>query len=79
MGLGFDPLELPADRFFNWMWSVVMRGRNETERARLSGELHMPLPGQNLTPDDVQVGPWSDAEMASSFRALQAETGGIAR
>lgn len=39
----------------------------------------MPLPGQNLTPDDVQVGPWSDAEMASSFRALQAETGGIAR
>lgn len=56
-----------------------MRGRDETQRARLSGELYMPLPGQDISPDDVQVGPWSDAEMASSFRALQTETGGRAQ
>ena len=56
-----------------------MRGQDEKQRARLIGELYLPLPHQNVSPDEVQSGPWSDAEMAASFRALKTEIGGTAR
>lgn len=53
-----------------------MRNRDDKQRARLVGELYTPLPGQDIQPDDVQVGPWSTDAMATSFRALQAEMSG---
>jgi hypothetical protein len=61
------------------MWSVMMRGRDENQRARLISELYLPLPGQDIEPDDLQVGPWSDEEMEASFTAMQTKLGGRAR
>lgn len=79
--LGFDPLELPADRFFNWVWCVMMRGRDESERTRLAGELYLPLPGQDIDEnfDDFSGNPWSDDAMGTSFLALQSQLGGDVR
>lgn len=57
------------------MWSVIMRDREEKDRARLAGELYTPLPGQQTPQSAVQEGPWSDHEMAASFRAMQSRIG----
>lgn len=43
---GFDPLELPPDRFFNWVYSRLVKDRNERERIQLDAQLLQPLPGQ---------------------------------
>lgn len=56
-----------------------MRDRDEKDRARLTGELYTPLPGQYTGQSDVQEGPWSNREMAASFRALQTKMGTLAR
>jgi len=56
-----------------------MRGRDENQRARLISELYLPLPGQDIEPDDLQVGPWSDEEMEASFTAMQTKLGGRVR
>jgi hypothetical protein len=61
------------------MWYVIMRDRDDKQRARLMSELYLPLPGQNIKPDDVQYGPWSDAEMAASFTTFKSELGDVAR
>jgi hypothetical protein len=54
-----------------------MKDHNETQRARLEGELYMPLPGQEINLDvEIEEGPWSEAAMAASFRAAQVEMGG---
>lgn len=55
-----------------------MKDCDEKRRAQLIGELYMPLPGQDVEPDDVQVGPWSDEEMSSSFLAFQKNISGKA-
>lgn len=68
---GFDPLRLPPDRFFNWIWSLLVKDRDEKGRMDLEIEIFRPLPGQT----EVTSGPWSDDEMAASFRAAQAQFG----
>jgi len=55
---------------------IVMRNCTENERAKLIGELYMPLPGQDIDPDDVQVGPWSDEAMGASFTAVSSAMAG---
>lgn len=64
---GFDPLKLPPDRFFNWLWSLLMEGRDEKARMDLEIEVYRPLPGQI----EVTSGPWSDEAMGDAFRAAQ--------
>jgi hypothetical protein len=68
---GFDPLVLPPDRFFNWIWSLLVKDRNEQQRRDLEIEVYRPLPGQT----EVSSGPWSDEEMAASFRAAASQLG----
>lgn len=56
-----------------------MTDRDEKDRARLIGELYLPLPGQRTQSDDVEEGPWSRREMGASFRAMQSRMGGGAQ
>lgn len=65
---GFDPVQLPPDRFFNWVWSVLMKNRDEKGRMEVELEIYRPLPGQS----QVTSGPWSEEEMAASFRSAAA-------
>lgn len=49
---------------------------DDKSRTRVIGELYAPLPGQDIQLDDIQTGPWSEEEMAKSFRATQATFAG---
>lgn len=71
MRAGFDPLTLPPDRFFNWVWSLLVENRDEKGRMDLEIEIYRPLPGQT----EVTSGPWSDDEMAASFRVAASQIG----
>lgn len=71
MEAGFDPLQLPPDRFFSWVWSLLVKDRDEKGRMDLEIEIYRPLPGQ----EDVSSGPWSDEAMAASFRAAASQLG----
>lgn len=74
MAHGFDPLELPADRFFNWVWREVTRNMDEKKLREFTMDVHRPLPGQA---PDTSVGPWSDEAMAESFMTLAGQMGGL--
>lgn len=71
MEAGFDPLTLPPDRFFNWLWHLLIEGRDEKARMDLEIEVYRPLPGQ----EEVSSGPWSDESMAASFMAAKGQLG----
>lgn len=72
MQAGFDPLELPLDRFLNWAWRMLTRNMDEKRLAQFNMDLHRPIPG--ITPSET-IGPWSDDAMAESFMALAGQLG----
>lgn len=72
MQAGFDPLELPLDRFLNWAWRMLTRNMDEKKLAQFKMDLYRPIPG--ITPSEV-TGPWSDDAMAESFMALAGQLG----
>lgn len=70
---GFDPLTLPPDRFFNWVWRFFTKNMDEKQRASFEIEINRPLPGQRV--EQVTDGPWSDEAAAASFMALASQLG----
>ncbi len=72
---GFDPLDLPVDRFLNWVWHTITKGMDDKARRSFEIEVYRPLPGMTL--DDVTDGPWSDEEATRSFMALAGQIGGV--
>jgi hypothetical protein len=66
---GFDPLDLPFDRFCNWVYTWIMRDRNEVQKASVIAQLYLPIVG--LDEDNSSAGPWSDEAMAKSFIATK--------
>lgn len=60
-------MELAPDRFFNWIWHLLVHEADEKQRQRIEMDVNRPLPGQH-----VASGPWSDEEMAASFMTAAA-------
>ena len=60
---GFDPLDLPVDRFCNLVESRLVEGMDEPQRDRFYLDLYRSPDG------DVTAGPWSDEAMAAAFAA----------
>lgn len=67
---GFDPTELPADRFFNWVWHLLIKDKDEQERGRLESEIYRPPRGV-----EVEEGPWSAAAEMDAFAEVQKSFG----
>lgn len=61
---GFDPLTLPPDRFFNWLWRLFTKNMDEKQLAKFELEIYRPIPGIQAGRDS---GPWSDDEMGAAF------------
>lgn len=60
---GFDPIELPLDRFCNLVEARIVEGLDEAARDRFYLDLYRSPDGE------VVAGPWSDAAMAAAFTA----------
>lgn len=59
---GFDPLELPIDRFLSWVYSWVVSRLSDKDRRRFDMELARPAHGEE-SPE------WSDDALAADFEA----------
>jgi hypothetical protein len=69
---GFDPLELPFDRFCNIVYFWLVQGRDEEDVRQLDLDLNAPLPGR----PDPASGPWEPQEELAAFQAAQAAVSG---
>lgn len=58
------------------MWKLVVSNRDDKDKAQIISKLYTPLPGQTMHETSIESGPWSDEEMAASFRATQINLSG---
>lgn len=66
---GIDLLELPLDRFCNWVYHFVASRLSERNRRAWDMELSRPAAGE-LPPE------WTEEGQAAAFMAASRETGG---
>ena len=67
---GIDLMRLPFDRALNLLYFMVMRNRDEKDRAKVEGHLTKPLAGEYIPADDANWG--EEAQGAGFLAALQA-------
>lgn len=68
---GVDLLSLGFSRQINVVYSLLLENRDEMERDRFERDLHEPLPGEEIDPDDPF---WGDEAEASVFMSSMART-----
>lgn len=61
---GFDPLELPLDRFCNWVYSWIAGRLDDKTRRMFDLQLGRPMPGAAASDE------WSDDELAAEWAAM---------
>lgn len=68
---GIDLLDLPLDRAVNILYTMLMRNRDEKERAKMESDLTKPLAGEYVRQDDKVWG--EEAQGAAFLAALNAK------
>lgn len=71
-GHGLDALEMPLQRFTNFVWWLATRNSEPKESAKLRAQIWRPPP-QVKTLDERS--PWSPKNEANAFAALKAGLG----
>lgn len=69
---GLDLLSVPFDRLLNIIWTLLLRNKDEKERAKTERELLRPLPGEQVRSEDPQWG--ADAQGAQFLAAMERGT-----
>lgn len=69
---GGDPLDLPMDRFSNFVYHWLTRHAAEDEIRKFDNRLWRPPAGERPAPGS----PWSPERETSAFRGLAAEVKG---
>lgn len=68
---GMDPLDLPIDRFLNFIYWFIVRDGDPEEIEKFDIRLWRPPPGE--VPDR---GPWSAESETASFKAFSSQIKG---
>ena len=72
VGHGMPPLtSLPLDRFCNWVWWMLTREANESDRQKIRAKIWRPPPEENKPIDPRS--PWSAENEMKAFSALKAQ------
>lgn len=66
---GLDLMSIPFDRQLNVLWTMLMRNKDEKERAKTERDLTRPLPGEEVRSSDPQWG--ADAQGAAFLASME--------
>lgn len=74
---GFDPMQLPIDRFCNWVVQWFRERLRPLDFQSFEARINRPAPGVDPLEGDL-TGPWSEDAMSTAFMSVDARGGGKA-